>query len=368
MNQDCTDLISGRGYGFTYWHELFTNRQLTALTTFSDLVVEAQGQVQRDGGSAEYAQAVGVYLGFGVSRMTDINNALCRWEVTKTQVRNLFTRQAIPMVWDFSENNVFGDAAGGYMVSLNSIIKVIERFQAVQSAGIVNQHAAQADNGLRDIMISTDPPYYDNIGYADLSDFFYIWLRQSLKGIYRDLFRTMLVPKSEELVATPYRFEGSKEKACTFFERGMLQTFKQINIYAREDVPVTVYYAYKQSEDDGDSATSTGWETMLSAIIEAGFSITGTWPKRTELSNRMVGMDTNALASSIVLVCRKCSADAPTCPAAISSTLSSANSSPSSPSYKRRTLRPWTWRSRLSAPAWACIRALQRCWKRTGRP
>ncbi|GHS93860.1 hypothetical protein AGMMS50276_05270 [Synergistales bacterium] len=313
MNQDCTDLISGRGYGFTHWHELFTNRQLTALTTFSDLVTEAQAQVERDGGSKEYAQAVGVYLTFGVSRNTDINNALCRWEITKTQVRNLFTRQAIPMVWDYAENNVFGEAAGGYTVSLSSIIKVIERFYTNAIPGFVSQQDAQSDNGLRNIMVSTDPPYYDNIGYADLSDFFYVWLRQSLKGNYPDLFRTMLVPKTEELIATPYRFDGSREKANAFFESGMLQTFKQINAYVRGDIPTTVYYAYKQSENEENNTSSTGWETMLSAIIQAGFSITGTWPMRTELSNRMIGKDTNALASSIVLVCRKRPTDAPSC-------------------------------------------------------
>ena len=178
----------------------------------------------------------------------------------------------------------------------------------------VRQFDAQSDNGLREVMVSTDPPYYDNIGYADLSDFFYVWMRQSLKDTYPKLFRTMLVPKAEELVATPYRFDGSVERARDFFEDGMLKTFRQIYIYAREDVPVTVYYAYKQSEDEGESSTaSTGWETMLSAIIKAGFAITGTWPVRTELSNRMIGMDANALASSIVLVCRKRDIDAPIC-------------------------------------------------------
>jgi len=161
-------------------------------------------------------------------------------------------------------------------------------------------------------MVSTDPPYYDNIGYADLSDFFYVWLRQTLKDIYPDLFRTLLVPKNEELVATPYRFKGSKTEANKFFEDGMLKTFKQINTYVREDIPTTVYYAYKQSEDDTDDKTvSTGWETMLSAIIQTGFSITGTWPMRTERVEPMIGQNTNALASSIVLVCRKRPANAP---------------------------------------------------------
>ena len=312
-------------YGFNETSDLFTNRQLTALTTFSALVGEAQTKAEADAvaagmyndhialseggsGARAYGEAVGVYLAFGVSRMTDIDNALCRWEVTKTQVRNLFSRQAIPMVWDYAENNVFNNAAGDYTTSLGSIIKVIERFEQ-QNEGAVRQFDAQSDCGLRDIAISTDPPYYDNIGYADLSDFFYVWLRQSLKEIYPRLFRTMLVPKTEELVATPYRFDGSVEKARDFFEEGMFKTCCQLCTYSRADIPVTIYYAFKQSESEedgeGDQTASTGWETMLSAIIRAGFSITGTWPMRTELANRTIASGTNALASSIVLVCRK---------------------------------------------------------------
>lgn len=315
-------------YGMTDYSDLFTNRQLTALTTFSSLVAEAQAKAEADAvatgvvndhialsaggsGARAYGEAVGVYLSFGVSRLTDICNALCRWEVSKTQVRNLFGRQAIPMLWDYAENNVFAGAAGDYTTSLGSIIKVLERFNS-NIPGVAKQFDAQSDCGLRNIMVSTDPPYYDNIGYADLSDFFYIWLRQSLQNTYPKLFRTMLVPKAEELVATPYRFEGSTEKARNFFEDGMLHTCQQIYQYAREDIPVTIYYAYKQSDTDEDSKTaSTGWETMLSAIIRAGFAITGTWPMRTELANRPVSSGTNALASSIVLVCRKRPADAP---------------------------------------------------------
>lgn len=320
-------------YGLDEFHKLFTNRQLTALTTFSALVGEAQKKAEADAvaagmyndhialseggtGARAYGEAVGVYLAFGVSRMTDIDNALCRWEVTKTQVRNLFSRQAIPMVWDYAENNVFNNAAGDYTTSLGSIIKVIERFEQ-QNEGAVRQFDAQSDCGLRDIAISTDPPYYDNIGYADLSDFFYVWLRQSLKEIYPRLFKTMLVPKTEELVATPYRFDGSVEKARDFFEEGMFKTCCQLCTYSRADIPVTIYYAFKQSESEedgeGDQTASTGWETMLSAIIRAGFSITGTWPMRTELANRTIASGTNALASSIVLVCRKRSETAGSC-------------------------------------------------------
>ena len=309
-------------YGLDEFHKLFTNRQLTALTTFSSLVSEAQQKAEADAvaagvfndhialseggsGARAYGEAVGVYLAFGVSRMTDIDNALCRWEVTKTQVRNLFSRQAIPMVWDYAENNVFNNAAGDYTTSLGSIIKVIERFEQ-QKEGTVRQFDAQSDSGLRNVVVSTDPPYYDNIGYADLSDFFYVWMRQALKETYPKLFRTMLVPKAEELVATPYRFDGSVEKARDFFEDGMFNTCCRLHDYSRDDIPVTIYYAFKQSETDTEDTTaSTGWETMLSAIIRAGFSITGTWPMRTELANRTIASGTNALASSIVLVCRK---------------------------------------------------------------
>lgn len=323
--------FSPPAFGMTDYSDLFTNRQLTALTTFSSLVAEAQAKAEADAvaagvvndhialsaggsGARAYGEAVGVYLSFGVSRLTDICNALCRWEVSKTQVRNLFGRQAIPMLWDYAENNVFAGAAGDYTTSLGSIIKVLERFNS-NIPGVAKQFDAQSDCGLRNIMVSTDPPYYDNIGYADLSDFFYIWLRQSLQNTYPKLFRTMLVPKAEELVATPYRFEGSTEKARDFFEDGMLHTCQQIYQYAREDVPVTIYYAYKQSDtDERDTekqTASTGWETMLSAIIKAGFAITGTWPIRTEMANRSIASGTNALASSIVLVCRKRPADAP---------------------------------------------------------
>ncbi len=321
MNTKCTDLVSGRGYGITHWRELFTNRQLTALATYIGLISEAQKRAEQDAlslgipddgvsladggkGAKAYGEAVGVYLSFGLSRLTDIYNSFCRWEVSKTQVRNLFGRQAIPMIWDYAENNVFAGAAGDYTTSLNSIVKVLERFENTRT-GIVKQFDAQSDNGLRDIMISTDPPYYDNISYADLSDFFYIWLRKCLKSTYPKLFRTMLVPKAEELVATAYRFDGSKQKAKEFFEDGMYHTCQQLYLYAREDIPVTVYYAYRQSDTENDATASTGWETMLSSIIRAGFAITGTWPMRTELANRTVASGTNALSSSIVLVCRK---------------------------------------------------------------
>ena len=320
-------------YGLATFSQLFTNRQLTALTTFSELVGEAQKKAESDAiaaglpddgvgladggtGARAYGEAIGVYLANLVDQLANHNSSICSWHAGNTQLRNVFSRQAIPMTWDYAESNPFCNSSGCFD---NLFIRMTEAFQGLPSIvgkpGIVRQFDAQSDNGMRNIVVSTDPPYYDNIGYADLSDFFYVWLRQSLRRTYPRLFSTMLVPKHEELVATPYREDRGKDGARDFFEEGMFSTFKQICKYACDDVPVTIYYAFKQSEtestNDVESTASTGWETMLSAIIRAGFSITGTWPMRTEMGSRMIASGTNALASSIVLVCRKRPEDAP---------------------------------------------------------
>ena len=313
-------------YGINTFSELFTDRQLVALTTFSDLVVEARERVRQDAAAASmpddgtplrdggdgamgYVDAVGVYLGIALSRLADICNALCRWEVSKTQVRNLFGRQAIPMVWDFAENNVFGGAAGDYTVSLGNMAKALDRMP-ISPAGFAYQADAQTQSTNDNKVASTDPPYYDNIGYADLSDFFYVWLRQSLRQVFPDLFATLSTPKAEELVATPYR-HGTRAKAEEVFLNGMTHSIQRLAESIHPAFAVTVYYAFKQSESKGDEGiVSTGWETFLDAVIQAGFAVTGTWPVRTELGNRLVGMETNALASSIVLVCRPRVADA----------------------------------------------------------
>ncbi len=319
-------------YGLTTFGDLFTSRQLLALTNFSDLVGEARALAldnaraadlpddptplhQGGTGATAYADAVVTYLGMGVSRMSDICNSLCRWETSKTQVRNLFGRQAIPMVWDFAEPNIFADAAGDFLVSLSNLSKVMDRLPA-EPCGEARQANVVTGPILTGTLISTDPPYYDNIGYADLSDFFYVWLRRSLNSIHPDLFRTLLVPKADELIASPYRHGGSRAAAQRFFEGGLSQAFHAIHRAQHPDYPFTVYYAFKQSEneeEDGAVATSiasTGWETMLEGLLASGFAITGTWPMRTELGNRMIGAGTNALASSIVIVCRPRQVDA----------------------------------------------------------
>jgi putative DNA methylase len=296
-------------YGMLMFGDLFTPRQLVSLVTFSSLVSEAREKVIADGGTEKYADAVATYLALGVSKLSDICNSLCMWENTKTQVRHLFTRQAIPILWDFAEPNIFSDSAGDFGISLGNLTRVIEKLPSI-SSGQVKQRDSRNLLVTEKFLFSTDPPYYDNICYADLSDFFYVWLRRTLNDVYPDLFSTLLVPKASELIAAPHRFGGNKEKAKEFFENGLKEVFSQIYKASNPDYPTTVYYAFKQTESDDDdlrtpsSVSSTGWETMLEGLIQSGFSITGTVPMRTEMVNRSIASGTNALASCIVLVCR----------------------------------------------------------------
>ncbi len=299
-------------YGMIKHRQLFTTRQLVAMTTFSDLVQKARMCVLADAnGDQSYADAVATYLGLGIGRLSDISNSLCAWETSKTQVRHLFTRHAISMLWDFGENNVFGNAAGDFGVSVENLCRVIDKLPA-NGVGLAEQrNAGTIETSGIPYLISTDPPYYDNVPYADLSDFFYVWLRRCLQPIYPKLLGTVLVPKADELVADPFR-QGGSEKAREFFERGMERVLGRIRLANDPNYPTTIYYAFKQSEDDdGDddedatvSHSSTGWETFLQGLADAGWQIDGTWPMRTELANRMRGIGSNALASSIILVCR----------------------------------------------------------------
>ena len=313
-------------YGLPTFGDLFTPRQLVALTTFSDLVGEAQERIRgdavvagltdddrplRDGGTGAraYAEAVAVYLGLGVSRLANRQATLCFWDRGREGVQQVFARQALPMVWDYCEGNPFSDSSGNWVVQLKFPAKVIETTPAM-----IPGHAAQADaceSALaRGRVVSTDPPYYDNIGYADLSDFFYVWLRRSLKSLFPGLFSTLAVPKAEELVATPYR-HGDREAAERFFLGGMKKAIHHLAERAHPGFPATIYYAFKQSESKGEAGvSSTGWEKFLDGVISAGFAITGTWPIRTENVSALK-KNVAALASSIVLVCRRRAADAP---------------------------------------------------------
>lgn len=310
-------------YGLKEWGDIFTPRQLKGLTTLSDLVGEAWLRVQVDAkasglvdddqpdgaGARAYADAVATYLAFAISKTSEYSSSLTVWYPKEDRPKGLFARQAIPMVWDFPEQNILGDIGGSFS---KSVTIVAEGLSAIHSAmpGTVFQADAAARVGgdhIRQVLpyISTDPPYYNNIAYADLSDFFYVWLRKSLRGIYPSTFGTIAVPKADELVAAPYR-HGSADQAEEFFLDGMTRAMRNLARNAHPEGPVTIYYAFKQSENlaQGD-ISSTGWATFLEAVIAAGFQITGTWPMRTERQSRSVGIGTNSLASSIVLVCRK---------------------------------------------------------------
>ncbi|MBD8757597.1 DUF1156 domain-containing protein [Pseudomonas coleopterorum] len=313
-------------YGMTTWGDLFTPRQLVALTTLSDLVQEAIPRVREDAiasgmiddglgldqggrGATAYAQAVGVYLSLSVDKATDYNSTLVTWSPTRDQAKTTFARQALPMVWDFAEINTFAGAAGDIAISIEGIVKAVPSTPRCQP-GTVVQNDAQTQVISRDKVISTDPPYYDNIGYADLSDFFYVWLRRSLRPVFPNLYATLAVPKTDELVATPHR-HGSKDKAEAFFLDGMTAAMHNLATQSHPGFPVTIYYAFKQSETKDEAGTSsTGWETFLAAVLKAGFALSGTWPMRTERESRAIGIGTNALASSIVLVCRPRASDA----------------------------------------------------------
>lgn len=319
-------------YGMTKHRDLFTYRQLIALSTFSSLVKDAKEHAYNDAirakmasddtaladgglGSRAYSDAIASYLAFAVDKMVDTNTILCTWQVDPPRLRATFGRQALQMTWDYAEANIFGDAAGDFQRCFGSICEILDRQNPV-----ANGFAAQLDAGLtiKDIslscpIISTDPPYYDNIGYADLSDIFYIWLRSSIGSLYPALFSTLLTPKAKELIASPFRFEGSNEHAQKFFEKGLIDAFGHINKSQNKEYPLTIYYAYKQVEDDGIEigVASTGWEVMLDILMKTGYAITGTWPLHTELNTRNRSRSSNALASSIVLVCRPRPEDAP---------------------------------------------------------
>lgn len=307
-------------YGMKCFGDLFTSRQLVTLTTLSDLVKETRDKVIDDArlagfnddglgidmngiGATAYGDALAVYLAFIIEQVANHSSTICGWNSTNAQMRSVFARQAIPMTWDYAESNIFSNSSG----SFNSLFeRMVKGFTALGQgvAGKAEQADATVQTISQDKVISSDPPYYDNIGYADLSDFFYIWMRRSLKAIYPNLFSTMAVPKAEELVATPYR-HGSKEKAETFFLDGMTKAIKNMAKKSHPAFPVSIYYAFKQAETKDGSTSSTGWETFLEAVISAGFSIDGTWPVRTEKEGRVIGNNANALASSVVLVCKK---------------------------------------------------------------
>ncbi|BAV65500.1 DUF1156 domain-containing protein [Sphingobium cloacae] len=312
--------FSPPAYGMETFGDLFTDRQLLALNTFSDLVHEARAQVEVDAraaglssdltslcdggsGAKAYAEAVSVYLTFGVSKATDYHSSITTWHSSREIIRNTFGRQALPMTWDFTEANIFSASTGNWRNCIEWGVKTLDALMP-RNTGLEIQHDAQSVTYPERTVISSDPPYYDNIGYADLSDFFFSWMKPALRPVYPEIFGVLATPKAEELVATPYR-HGGKDAAEAFFLDGMSRAIANMAAQSSDLFPATIYYAFKQSEVAQDGISSTGWATFLQAVVEAGYAVVGTWPMRTEMANRMIASGTNALANSVVLVCRK---------------------------------------------------------------
>ena len=317
-----TQYVGVAPYGVTRFTELYTPRQLLALNTLCDLLPEIKERIINDGtskgvvddqlsldsggiGLTAYAEAIVVYLALTISKLSDSLNTLCPWEPVAECSRQLFNRQAISMAWEFAEGNVLGKSSGSFLANLKVLVKFFDSLPI--NKDILPGHAQCRDATTQDVstdkVISTDPPYYDNVPYADISDFFYVWLRRALKNDMPELFSTMGTPKSNELVAFAYR-HNSKEDAGLFFMDGMTKAIHNIASKSHPAFPVTIYYAFKQSDTKNGGTSSSGWETFLEAVLRAGFMITGTWPMRTEL-NAALKTNLNTLASSIVLVCNK---------------------------------------------------------------
>lgn len=309
----------GRRYGFNFFGDYFTKRQMAALSVFCDLVTDLRDEVKNHAldkglsndetpldqggvGAYAYAEAISVYIALAIDRLAMSGNSLCRWNAVGEKVQHSFGQQGIAMIWEYAETNFFASATG----SIDAAIKLIADPLALLPAStgsVAMQSDAMCNEDYKDAIVSTDPPYYDNVLYSDLSDFFYVWLRKSLREIYPSVFSTITTPKSNELVVVPSRHE-SQDAADNFFLEGMTEALSHICGHTHPAFPVTIYYAFKQADTKEIGTASTGWETFLEAVIRAGFTITGTWPMRTEMKTRQVAMDSNALASSLVLVCR----------------------------------------------------------------
>jgi putative DNA methylase len=320
------------GYGLTQFSQLFTPRQLTAMVTLSDLVKEIREDVRRDALAAglsdaeadRYTATVSTFLALALGRSADHSSSLCTWNPHDQVLMHQFGRQALPMTWDFAEGNVLSDGRASWAICVQRVASCLEVIGRCWLGSARQVDAATGADGIGNILVSTDPPYYDNIGYAALSDFFYVWLRRTIGDVYPDLFSTVLVPKSQELTASPERFDGGKQEAKKHFETGFRKAFAALREKMNPEFPLTVYYAFKQDDEEsgGDEESeaisnngrvdlTTGWETMLEALVGTGFQITATWPVRASQAWRMRAMGSNALASYIVLACRPRPENAP---------------------------------------------------------
>lgn len=315
----CTNVVV---YGMKTFPSLFNLRQQLALSTYSSLVVEAREKIRQDAvragipddgvglrdggaGATAYAEAVSVYLSCAIGRVANYWNTVAAWESKGEFVKGAFTTHALPMIWDYCEVNPLTDAGGSWLSALGWIGRAIDLFPAKGKGHALQLDAAKGTvSSSSNTVVSTDPPYYDNVPYSNLSDFFYIWMRPCLRDVFPDVFATRQTPKEDELVASHSLYEDIDD-AMKHFTDGMTLALSQIHGKCEETVPVTIYYAFKQSDTGASGTASSGWESFLESVIKAEFVITGTWPVRTERGVRNRAIGSNALASSIVLVCRK---------------------------------------------------------------
>jgi len=327
IDDDCLDVdlphnpraVAPPGYGMSTHRSMYTPRQRQALVVLADLISEVKQKILHEGASETYASVIQVFLGLALSKLADLNNTFCWWEPPSECPRNMFKQQAIPMMWDFVEANPLGEAAGSFSVVLETVCRglvgPLVDFERIGSVRVAQQDATTRPYS-EGTIVCMDPPYFDNIGYADVADFFYVWLRRCLKDTRGHLFGSLLTPKEDELVVTAYRASGGRAESVQHFEDGFRELFSKLSLSHDSETPMTVFYAYKQEDHeaghsaDGSGAGATGWEKLLQGMIDNGLQITATWPMRTEMGSRLVGRGTNALASSIVLACRKRPADA----------------------------------------------------------
>ena len=299
--------ISIQSYGFTEWRHLFTERQMIALTTFCDLTKELAAKLDEDQADKQYARTIQTFIALAISRLAHGCSSFNRWRTKTYTVEGVFPRQGIGMIWNFAEINPFSTTTQNWMNQVEWIANVVESLPHRVNKGETHQaDAATTIHAEKGPVIVTDPPYYDEIHYADSSDFFYIWLRAILRDIHPDLFSSILVPKQEEMIASRFRFKNPRD----WFETQLNKTLSLIRERCSPEFPASIFYAYKQQEEERQGRTSTGWETMLSALVNAGFQVTGTWPMRTEMSTRVNSIEANTLASSVILVCRPRPAEA----------------------------------------------------------
>jgi len=317
-------------YGMNRFADLFSNRQLRAMAAFSDAVEKVSEEILDDAEAADwlgqakrfseggdgaeaYRDVLKTYLTLLIDRAADYWCSLIAWDKTNAKSSHLFTRQTVPMVLDFSEANPFGGSVGDWDGMVDWISKCIRHLPAEREGRAFKADARELEWDEAPALVCTDPPYFDNIGYADLSDFFYVWSRPLLRDVFPETFETLLTPKSDELIADSSRFDSPTE-AEEFFQEGLRESFGNLREIVDEDYPVTIFYAFKQMDhsDESGGSASTGWERMLEGLMAEDYEITGTWPIQTEMESRIRGIGSNALASSVLMVCRKRSEEAET--------------------------------------------------------